>query len=99
VKRAIVAEPPLGRQPLFPVCVWLPQGFIGCRKFWQAFFENFSHGSCWESNVLEARTSGWMVYRNVLSMRSESNNPVTNHFRNMALKLEVAHAFSLVLRV
>jgi hypothetical protein len=26
---------------LFPSCVWLPQGFMGCRKFWQAFFELF----------------------------------------------------------
>jgi hypothetical protein len=45
-----------GASTLFPGYVWLPRGFIGCRKFWQSFFE-FFRGSCWESNLSE----GWNV--------------------------------------
>jgi hypothetical protein len=72
---------------LFPVCMWLPWGFIRCREFWQAFFELFL-------TVLAANpTSGsrnlrtWRVSQRVPEVTTVLPNPLKNN----ALKLKVAN--------
>jgi hypothetical protein len=47
---------------LFPGCVWLPWGFIGSRKFWQAFFKFFPDGFLPGTQISEAGIqAGWKV--------------------------------------
>ena len=59
------------------LCVWLPRGFIGCRKFWQAFFKFFCDGFFAGNSNLGSGNSGRMEGRNALSIRVESDNVVT----------------------
>ena len=77
VKRRLLAESPLGYQPFFQVVCGCPKGLLNADKFRQAFFEFFPDGFCWEFNHLGSQNSGRMEHRNALSMRSESDNPVT----------------------
>jgi hypothetical protein len=52
----------LTRQHFFQVVYWLPWGFIGCRKFWQAFFKFFSDVFLPGIQISEARIQdGWNV--------------------------------------
>jgi len=91
MKSAIVAEPPLGRQHFFRVVCGCPKGLLDAENFGKLFWV-FSDGSCWESNIWEARTqAGWNV-----AARHRCAPKVTIvlliSVPNMALKLNVAHA-------
>jgi len=77
VKRAVRSVTATNASTLFPGCVWLPRGFIGCRKFWQAFFKFFPNGFLPGIQISEAGNSGGMEGRNAQSIRVESDNVVT----------------------
>jgi len=99
VKTAIVAELPSGRQHFFRFVCGCPKGLLDAENFGKLFLRVFSDGSCSEYNNSEARIQdGWNVetrYR--CAPKVTILLPI--RVRNMALKLKVAHASSLVLPV
>ena len=99
VKRAVRSVTATSASTLFPGCMWLPRGFIGCRKFWQAFFKFFPDGFLPGIQISEAGIqAGWKV---VTRYRYASKVTVSLLFRvpTTALKLKVARTSFLALRV
>src|SRR6476469_5808801 len=99
VKKAVRSVTATNASTLFPGCVWLPRGFIGCRKFWQAFFKFFPNGLLprFKSRKRDIQ-GGWKVatrYRYAPKVTMSLLFPV----RTTTLKLKVAHTSFHALRV
>ena len=99
VKRAVRSVTATSASTLFPGCVWLPWGFIGCRKFWQAFFSFFCDDFVAGNSNLGGENSGRMECHNAFSISVEGDNPVTIRCLHYGLEIKSTACLPLALRV